>query len=745
MLKLNLRYIYLLSFMAILATVAPAVAKPSEPKDEIGQHFEKQYADQLASLKADLIKVIPQIDQTKKQDVEKALEAEATAKDQLEQARKNIKSVYEARGLVGHAKNKWIAGAEQDIKAVREKLDLAKTAGEREALQEELAKCQKNLEAGLAALKEREAHRDEVSKHKDRYSQDYKAAEEALKEARMAADQAVRELHMEPSLMNDGLDAKLAKHMVMMEATPQGLAAFARQGDEQKDLIDEMLSSDDLLLQMAVADGAKNGQYGEAMRIYHEIRKASGKASDGTLQRLALAVALEHATPIKQNNAEADSKAPTTVDPVKRYLHFEKAFLNGELDPSFKDLSTWDYRMVVNGEEPDEILAWGREMLRNYRPDHISLDDELWRYIRLVRIDIPYTKDADDKLDKLDKLDRPELHPFQKILATGGTVRPKALFGCYLLRAFGVPVVTIQQQAGHHAIGRRTPQGWVTCLGAPWGKGRPMARYDKDLDFLANTKARTVTEPFMQVKRAQWIGDLMGESRAWGLQSDTHSGFWYGVSFHLQEDIINQAKAAAPSEVDRDRKVKSDDGVGSIPAEAKEIVVDKNGVITIPSAACSRPTGDTRKIKFMPSNLGGMQLHYLLTSEKEDFEYTFDAPVGGKYALGARVVTPSWNQQLQVAVNGAEDPINIELPYTVGMWGETQSVQVTLKNGANVMIFSGGHEALKGLTIKDFTLTPLSSDSNSKEHTPNRRLWLFIGLGLSALVTGVILFKIKKI
>lgn len=737
MLKFNLRYIHSL-FMAILAAVAPAQAKPSEPKEELGQHFEKQYAEQLESLKAELIEVIPEVGQARKDAVEKALEAEATAKDQLEEARKDIKSVYAARGLVAHAKNKWIAGAEKDIKAVREKLDLAETAGEREALQEELAKCQKNLEAGLVALKEREAHRDEVSKHKDKYAQAYKAAEEALKQARMAAVQAVRELHIEPSLMNDGLDAKLAKHMVMMEATPQGLAAFAQQGDGQKDLIEEMLSSDDLLLQVAVADGAKNGQYGEAMRIYNDIRKASDKATDGSLQRLALAVALEHATPIKQNNAEADSKAPATVDPVKRYLHFEKAFLNGELDPAFKDLSTWDYRMVVNGEEPDEILAWGRDMLRNYRPDHISSDDELWRYVRLVRTDIPYTKNAEDKLD------RPELHPVQKILATGGTVRPKALFGCYLLRAFGVPVVTIQQQAGHHAIGRRTPQGWVTCLGAPWGKGRPMARYDKDLDFLANTKARAVTEPFMQVKRAQWIGDLMGESRAWGLQSDTQSGFWYRVSFYLQEDIINQAKAAARSEVDHDLKAKSDDGVESIPAEAKEIVVDKNGVITIPSAACSRPTGDTRKIKFMPSNLGGMQLHYLLTSDKEDFEYTFDAPVSGEYALSARVVTPSWNTQLQVAVNGSEDPINIELPYTVGMWGETQSVQVTLKKGANVMIFSGENEDLKGLAIKDFTLTPLSSDSNSEDHAPKRTLWLFIGFGVSALLTGVVLSKIKR-
>ena len=37
--------------------------------------------------------------------------------------------------------------------------------------------------------------------------------------------------------------------------------------------------------------------------------------------------------------------------------------------------------MVVNGDEPDEILAWGREMLRNYRPDHIYNPDYGWRYV----------------------------------------------------------------------------------------------------------------------------------------------------------------------------------------------------------------------------------------------------------------------------------------------------------------------------------------------------------------------------
>ena len=80
-----------------------------------------------------------------------------------------------------------------------------------------------------------------------------------------------------------------------------------------------------------VADGAANGKYGEAIRIYTAIQKVSKKADAGVLQRLALAISLEHAVPIRQGNPKARTDAPETIDPVKRYLHYEKAYLDGEL------------------------------------------------------------------------------------------------------------------------------------------------------------------------------------------------------------------------------------------------------------------------------------------------------------------------------------------------------------------------------------------------------------------------------
>ena len=80
--------------------------------------------------------------------------------------------------------------------------------------------------------------------------------------------------------------------------------------------------------------------------------------------------------------------------------------------------------------------------------------------------------------------------------------------------------------------GSMDANGWATCLGAGWGKGQTNTRYSKDLDFLANTQARAAGTAFMQVKRAQWIGDLSGEDHVFGLHSGEYPGFWYGLGYY---------------------------------------------------------------------------------------------------------------------------------------------------------------------------------------------------------------------
>jgi hypothetical protein len=116
-----------------------------------------------------------------------------------------------------------------------------------------------------------------------------------------AGDQA-QGAELEAFLASDALDAKFVKYVVLSEATPEGLAEYARQGKEQAAWVEKLLADADLMKQMLVADGANGGNYGPAMQIYSDIQKASKKASTGIFQRLALAVALEHSVPVRQTN-----------------------------------------------------------------------------------------------------------------------------------------------------------------------------------------------------------------------------------------------------------------------------------------------------------------------------------------------------------------------------------------------------------------------------------------------------------
>jgi hypothetical protein len=266
-------------------------------------------------------------------------------------------------------------------------------------------------------------------------------------------------------------------------------------------------------------------------------------------------------------------------------------------------------------------------------------------------------------------------------------------------------------QRGHAALAHWTPDGWVVCLGGGWGAGWASGPDAvgrgriTDTIFLAETQARMTGKPFEQVWRAKTVGTVLSQEK--------DSGFWNGVAHYRQRAIINEAQAQTLAAVGEDigeaneSKVKEKVNAAAITEADRKIVVN-NGIITIPATACSKPTNSTAKIKFMPSNLGGLQLHYNRTGSNEKFEYTLDAPQAGKYDLTARVVTPSWKQHLMLALNGAAERIDIALPYTVGGWDITQPVEITLAKGKNVLTFSREHEGLKGVTIKDFTLRPVN-------------------------------------
>lgn len=403
-------------------------------------------------------------------------------------------------------------------------------------------------------------------------------------------------------LASDGLDAKLVTFVILQEGTPERLAAFAQQGKEQERLIDRLLSDPELMKQMLVADGASRPQegkglgpaeYGPAMKIYSDIQQASTKAGEGVLQRLAVAIALEFAAPRFDH------------DPVKRYLHFEKAYLDGELVPGFPTIDTWSLRFVVDGNEPDWMLTWGREMLRNYRPDHVYTGSDGWRYSAIVRTNVLYGSNRVSQ-------DRPELHAYQNILMNGGICGRRAFFGQFILRCFGNPVIKRPSRA-HGALARWTPNGWAVNLGPRWGSGTTNTIYKKDLAFLASSQARKDPDAYLRVKRAMWIGDVLGETRQYG--GEGKPGTWNGVSLLTQQKVIKDSKAVTLAPLgeefgEADEPTLAEQVIASPSTENdKKIVAHSDGSIEIPAAAFTTPQNELKGVAVMKSFSGGMQIY----------------------------------------------------------------------------------------------------------------------------------------
>ncbi len=698
----NLSCLLLLSGGMVLG-VSTATAKPKSTKAAVsltseGKKLEAQYDALLKSSLAEITKSLPSVSAQKQADLKSATEAVKRAEAEVEAAQKNMGAINSGKALVDHAKGKWIGGAEKGIAAAEAALKKARTASERDAAEKDLAKWKENKEDGLKALAERQAAYDKARADEPMLRKASETAQAALVKAKAAEASAANVIQAELAsvLSSDKLDKNLVQCTVLTEATPAGLAEFAQQDRDKEALVAKLLADDKLMKEMLVQGGVDYGKYGRAMEIYSAIQKASPKAGSGNLLRLALATSLEHAVPVAQSNPKDDTKSPTTVDPVKRYLHYEKAFLDGELDPAFKDLTTWEYRHVVNCDAPDEILAWGREMLRNYRPDHIYNNNYGWRYVSAVKTEVPYGSQNVS-------CDLSTSHNYQNIIMNGGVCGRRAFFGRFILRTFGIPVWGVTQHA-HAALSHWTPNGWVVNLGA----GFEHSWWDKDEEslsgtqFLLEAQAREHVQEFPQILRAQWIGRILGEE-AYNERRKVAGGFWSNLAHNQSIAIASKSVKLGPLGEDLaeanepEERLKGDSA--KVEASDQRVAVE-NGAIVIPAVAHEKPSG---KFSDMKSFSGGMQVHCLGGYKSQ---YEFDAPRAGKYALTAKVVTVQEGQTFLCAVKDAKQPVEIPVPYTIGKWQQTKPIEVSLVQGKNVLNFEL-KEGSRGVTIKDFTLKAL--------------------------------------
>lgn len=724
----------LLAGMPFVSGAAQAAGDAAQAQELTaqGQTLEAQYTGMLKELETEIRAKLPTPDESKIAAWRQAAEAEKEPGKLASQKSGTVEKLTRRHGddAVEYLNMRleympaMIAAAKAGLEQAKAMPDSDPEKPQAVAKAEKLVQDQqKQYDAIPREIDKAKAAAEKLKQDLPRLVEEAKAAEATYRKAQEATWKAMDALGAGDLLGSDSLDAKLAKFMVIREATPRGLAAFAQQSPGHEKLVAQLLNDTGLMVQMLVADGPNAGKYGEAMKIYSDIQKASPRAKEGVFQRLAVAVSLGHAVPIaKRASTGGDSKegdeavggsngSANTIDPVKRYLSYEKWYLDGELDPCFKDLDVWNLVMAVDGSDPDELFAWGREFMRLMRPDLIPHDGDTTRYVDVVNQEIAYTSQNV-------KHDRPELEMMQNILANGGICGRQAFFGRFILRAYGVPT-TARKQPGHATLALWHPDGWKTRLGGDWGPGARgkysamnrarSKQYGIDVNFLASSQARNHPSGFLRVKRAQWIGAVVGEEPMLGLVVSgapkkagnknakksavpETPGFWSYLALHEQQRVI----ANLPS--DASEKAVSKSAETQAPVATGTITADASGVITIPASACSHPTKSTQAayrsglrdlVTFLKNSSGDTYLRLSrFATENDSFEYTFTVPGAGTYQLTAKMATPDWDQVLHVSANGGE-PVPFALPYTKALWDTTEPVKIQLKQGENVLKFHG--------------------------------------------------------
>lgn len=709
---------------------------PAVVVNESGKELEAKYTSSLNALQAELEKAIPKLDEAKVAAWLQAIQAEEVPENEANAKTALVEKMQGAEGRLRDLEDQ-LKYAPQTLEDAQEDLTRARARGEEDP------ERMKALQSAEGFLKSRQGDIDKLNAAIQKAKLEVEEAKVQLSEAIKAAatakqahDQALANtwkamdaLGISSVLSSDALDAKLAQYTILKDATPAVLAEFAQQSPENQKLLDQLFANKDLMVQMVVNDGAAQGRYGQAMKIYTDIQKASPKAKDGLFQRLAMAISLAHAVPIEKrdrptgadgleaSDTGSGGNSAKFIDPVQRYLSFEKWYEAGELNVCFKDLNVWNLRRVVDCADPDEMMVWARQMMNTLRPDCVPSDDDTLKFVDVTDHEIGYGSGGLVN-------DLPDKHFMQNILANGGICGRRGFFTRFILQSFGVPS-TERVEPGHSAVTLWHPSDWQTRLGHNWGKsnrgfyakmGGGGGNYGADVNFLRSSQARENETAYLKVKRAQWIGSVIGEFWKPGLitWSGKNKGpaplkpgevappsTWSDIALHEQRRIISQLQPA-----------KTTPAVAKTePKATGKASVDSSGVITIPAAACSSPTESKRLlykgrqadlVVFLNNKEGKTVLNLSRYAKPGDtFEYTFDAAKAGKYQLVADIATPMPNRKLFATANGGT-PVEIALPYTLGLWGKTEPVEVELKAGSNVLKFNGPARA----TFDRFTLTP---------------------------------------
>jgi hypothetical protein len=525
---------------------------------------------------------------------------------------------------------------------------------------------------------------------------------------------------------NKDVQRSLFECTVLVQSTAKNLAEWCAKDPKQNHaLLDVFLANADCMKGFLIAGGPVHGNFGPALCICEnlymqfkegEVNRSISAARQSFLQRLALAVALEHASPVpvwRKENSEH-------VDPTERFWHYADAHFDGALDSAFDTLSVWDMRMVVDADATHQDLTWGREYLKAYRPDEIWTPDEHWRYVVAVKSDVGYRQPEH------------EFNNYKDLVSAGGKCGARAWFGRFICKAWGIPTWGIRQP-GHAAVTKWTSDGWKICLGAPnwdiswWdekrfiGDTKTTGATRRGPDFLEESAARKGAEKmcggqsYEDVVLLECLAECLGET----IENDfAPPKFWRSLALAKRKFMATSQTSMSSISIPYNGWSATTMGER---LDQEGVAIEADGKIVIPSASfMKKPMG----VSSMDSFLGGKQIHFLKNKDGM-VEYELPSAIHrGTYVLSLKVVNIHRNQvPMEISVDhtnsseahdaddfeivSATEPQELEIPYTEGGWQTTKEmVCVVVSPGSRLHL--SRKAPCWGLTMKEIVLTPIN-------------------------------------
>jgi hypothetical protein len=268
-------------------------------------------------------------------------------------------------------------------------------------------------------------------------------------------------------------------------------------------------------------------------------------------------------------------------------------------------------------------------------------------------------------------------------------------------------------------MSRWTPNGWTTCLGAAFKWNFWEGRCGLDFQLESQARQLLADDKIYQQKvmRLEWIACLHKEDSK-SIMSDflpNPDSPWFALALFQRQRLVAELAGGPQREVPKPSISKNNKIQAAIdaPLARAPILTDDAGTIVIPAASRSKPQRETRTLFFPKSFLGDGQ--QLLLPEGT-VEYILDGDILSsnstpwqQYNLTFRICTVHRHEDpLLVAIRSDESSkeVSVNMPYTMGMWEETEPVVVVLGNTKMTLIVTRTRKQ-SAIGVKDIKLVPL--------------------------------------